>query len=568
MGSLTVPYDSPGLELRDRVRWYVNMRWFYLMPLAAAGLVPLYIASGFSEDFRRQTTIALIGFGLNAGFWLLLRFGPRRKTLDLILAASQVGLDILLATWLIYENGGIESRSIVIYAIPILMTGALLGRLATYLSAAASALSYALLSTLDHFGVVRPPNVVFPQLHGDFLYYIRGVLFYAAIFVILAVITDYVGRLVRDRERLVHKVQVVSAEKAEIEAILKSMGSALMAIDRQGLITMVNDSFEELTGWTRQEVVGQPLDTILPIFDETGRRLKAAKRPMLQFSQLTKATPPVRAVNGYTYVRKDGSSFPFTEYVTPVVLGNRVVGATSVFDDVTDSKNLDQLKNNFVALVSHQLKTPIGEIRGYVENMLYGLAGPVDPRQEDYLHKISEVAKRSDKLITDLLDITVLEKGGLQLDLRPVHLSAVIDEVLRIYEQRLTQKKLSLRVFEETPELTVEADANKLVEVISNVIANSISYSKRGTITIKTKRLDGRGEICIKDEGSGMDKATLNALFHKDTVLSGAPTAEGGTGLGLYLAKQLVNLMQGEIRVASTSARGTTICITLPLVKG
>jgi PAS domain S-box-containing protein len=557
------------LELRQRVRWYVTMRWFYLLPLAAIGLVPLYVSNGFSEDFQRQSLVALLGIGVNVGVLIATRYRFHSRPFYITLAAIQVGFDIFLTTWLIYQNGGIESRSVIAYAIPIFMSSALFGRLAIYFTAIISALAYTLLSTLDHLKYIHPPNVVFPSVHDDALYYVRGVLFYSALLIILAIIADYVGRLIREREQLEEEMRALGAEKAETEAILKTMGSALVAINRKGVVTMVNDVFEDLTGWKRKEAIGRQLDDVLPLLDSDGKRLEGEDRPMLQVSNEASNTDAhVRSISSYSYVRKDGSSFPFVGYMAPIVLGYRVIGSTTVFDDATNSKKLEQLKSNFVALVSHQLKTPIGEIRGYTENMLAGLGGKLTKKQKEYLSHIMNTAERSNKLISDLLDITVLEKGGVSVDIEPVKLSAIIREAVHIYRERLSKKELQLVITEADPKLSVFADSEKLVEVIGNVLANAISYTRQGTITIETKPGKDYGEICIIDEGIGMDKATLDALFHKDEVLSGAPTAEGGTGLGLYLAKQIVTLMEGDIRVASTSEKGTTICIKLPIVKG
>src|SRR5581483_10862797 len=122
------------LNLEDRVRWYTKMRWFYLIPLAVAGIAPLYITSGFSEDFRRQLLLLIVAILVNFAFFFGGHSRKRRPGFYIFLGGAQIAFDILLATWVLYQNGGIESRSVIIYAIPIIMTGALFGRLAVYLS--------------------------------------------------------------------------------------------------------------------------------------------------------------------------------------------------------------------------------------------------------------------------------------------------------------------------------------------------------------------------------------------------------------------------------------------------
>lgn len=556
-------------EMQTRVRWYITMRWFYLGPLTLAGVIPLYTSSGLSEDFFRQSTVAIVGLALNLVFFFVTLKRYKTKFTYVALSAAQLALDVFLATWIIYLNGGLESRLIIVYAIPIFMSGALLGRKGIYITAAVSGLVYSSLITFDHLGIFHPPNSIFPLVHTDMAYYQRAVIFFSAIFLVLAVIADFVGRLVREREALKEEMQGLAAEKAKTEAILKTMGSALVAIDRAGQITMVNNSFEDLTGWSRKEVVGHHLNDVLPILDSRGHRLGEEERPMPLSSDSGKPDPHVQHIGGYVYVRKDGSTFPFMAYQAPVLLGGRIIGYTTVFDDVTDSQKLDQLKDNFVALISHQLKTPIGEIKGYTENMLAGLGGSLSSKQSEYIEQIQDVADRANKLISNLLDITLAGQGNLSVENKPVKLAAVIDQITAARKQRMDKKGLKLHVKLPDPELRVLGDARKLVEALGNVVDNAISYSKKGTITISVVADEKNIKVYVNDQGAGMEKSTLYALFREkgNDVLSRAPTAEGGTGLGLYLAKQLVGLMGGDIRVVSTSKRGTTICITLPTMK-
>lgn len=561
-----MPADYSEIELRQRVRWYAGVRWFYLLLLAGAGLVPLYLKSGWNDNFRHQTIIGITGVLLNIIVLAATRRRNGKRIFYLLLAVAQVLFDISLVTWILYQNGGLESRSIILYTIPIFMTGALLGRLAIYLAASGSAAAYIGLISLDHFRLIHTPNAIFAYAHTDLFFYVSSVFFYGAVFFALAIISDYVGRLIRESEQLNEEMHALSAKNAETEAIIKTMGSALVAMDTNGRIKLVNDSFARLTGWRRNEVEGRKLDYVLPVLDENGK-------PAHPLQELTNAPPAdgaaVRQISGYSYVRKDGSSFPVFAYWAPITLtGGRIIGWTTVFDDATDVQKLEQLKSNFIALVSHQLKTPIAEIRDYISNMTFGVVGELTGKQREYLKDIDEVAQRSSKLIADLLDISILEQGKAMFSLQPVNLSGVIQKALAVHKSRLQQKKLEVKIVEPEVEIVVLADSAKTVEIVNNVLANAISYSREGkTITISTKVAGDNGELRVIDEGRGMDQKTLDVLFNKSEVLSGAPTAEGGTGLGLYLAKQLVTLQNGSIKVEDTSDTGTTICITLPLVK-
>jgi PAS domain S-box-containing protein len=554
-------------DLHDRVRWYIAMRWFFLLALAMAGILPQYLSSGFSEFVRDQISIVTTGLVLNVIFFAATRRRFPTAAFYLILAIAQIALDIILASWLILLNGGIESRTIIIYAIPIVMAGALLGRLAIYLTGIASAFSYVLFVSLDHYGILQPPNILNPFVHTDPTYFVRSVFFYSAALLSLSVIADYVGRLIRQRSQLEEEMRVMAAEKSKTDAILKTMGDALVTVDLDGRITLVNDKFEQLIGWKETEAVGQPIDQVLVILDENGKPVPAGQRPLLNALQEKQAGEVrIQRITDYYYRRKNGTTFPFTASVAPVVLQGRITGATTVFQNASAAQKVQRLRTNFVALASHQLKTPIAELKGYVENMLDGLIGDVNDKQQEYLRHMHEVTDRCNKLITDLLDITVLEHGGMLVNTKPTSLTAVIEDVKKVYSHRLERKGITIKVVEPNGTLQVLADRKKLVEVIGNMVANAIRYSKAGNdITITTKADNSFATVAVSDRGSGMDKAAVEALFQKDEILSAAPTAEGGTGLGLYLAKQLIILQKGSIALTATSDQGTTISIKIPL---
>lgn len=552
------------LSLEDRVRWYTRMRWFYLLPLAIAGIAPQLLGAGYSDFVRDQISIGIIGVLANLGFFIVGRRRGGSRGYYIVLAIAQIIFDVILGVWLVLLNGGIESRTVIVFAIPIIMAGALLGRRAIYFTAVGSAMAYIFFISLDHFGIIQPPNISNFLLHVDKAYYLRSVFFYGGMLVILAMIVDYVGQFVRRQEQVEEEVRLVNTERAKTEAIVASMGDALVAVDLKGNITLVNTSFEQMIGWQYKDVIGQPIDKVLVILNEKGEPVPVSRRPLVNtLKGPVKQTP--QRVTDYFYKRKNGTTFPFIAYVAPIVVEDKIVGATTVFQDSTNLQKMQQLRNNFVALASHQLKTPIVEIQGYLENMVSGVVGKMTKEQLEYISRIYGVAERCTQLLTDLLDITVLEKGSAAINAKPTSLSRVLKKVGTIYRGRMSWKHLELKLDEQDGDLTIIADHNKLVECIGNIIANAIRFSEVGPIEISTHREGEQAVIDVRDHGTGVDREAIVALFQKDEVLAAAPTAEGGTGLGLYLAKQLVILQGGSIALTETSSKGTTITIRMPL---
>lgn len=560
-------------EIRRRARWYVGVRWLYLLGIGVPSITTLIFAYGFAHQVRQDIWLLSNVLIINGLFMLSTYIRVTSVVVGRILAGAQIFFDLLLMSMAFLINGGGETPLAMFFAIPIVMTAAFFGRRAIYIVGLTVAALYASLSLLDYANIVHPLNVAAPQLHTKPELVFPALVAVVAILLAITTITDLVGRLIREREELAQQMRALSAHSAEMDAVLRTMGSALVTVGPKGNITHVNDAFERLTGWRHKEVVGRPYDAILPILDAHGKRIAANRRPMLQFISASKDAMEhldKRALQGYSYVRKDGSTFPFVGNVAPIRTGSRTIGFTTVFDDATETNKLEQLKDNFIALVSHQLKTPIGEINGFAYNLLGGVGGPLTEKQTKYVTLIQEQAARSGKLIADMLDIVLAGNGSLTVRTTPIELAPIIQEVAKQQRARVERKGLELETHLPSERLYVQADERKVIQALDNLVNNAMAYSKHGTITLSVIPAAEVVEIFIADEGHGMDRATMEALFgehEQNGPLARAPTADSGTGLGVYLAKQLIGLMKGSIRVVSSSGRGTTICISLPRVK-
>jgi two-component system phosphate regulon sensor histidine kinase PhoR len=455
------------------------------------------------------------------------------------------------------------------YALPILMSGVLLGTSAVFFAGLLSIITYTTLVVLDYYGVLRPENISNPAVHSSLTYLLRTLSFYPAILLALTIITALVVRVISSREHLELEVKGLGAEKARLGAIVKSMGSAMVTVNTNGEIETVNDAFEDLTGWKQGEVIGRRLDDVLPILDEAGKPVRNSERPMAKLlgANDSAKVPGVQHISQFQYVRKNQSVFPFIGTLAPITVRGRVIGATTVFDDASDIRQVQTLKSNFIALASHQLKTPVAEIKTITEFRMEGVSGELSDKQKQYLQKVYDIADHSGKMISDLLDISILEKNKVGLNLSPVELSAIVGKVETIYESRVKLKGLQLQIIQHDPDLVIVADDSKLVEVIGNLISNAINFTSKGTITVETKRDGDFCKIIVTDQGRGMSTAALNHIFKKEETLPGTAIAEAGSGLGLYLSKQLVLMHGGDIGVLSTSKSGTSLYIKIPLAK-
>ena len=239
-------------------------------------------------------------------------------------------------------------------------------------------------------------------------------------------------------------------------------------------------------------------------------------------------------------------------------------GTILVFHDVTRLKQLERTREDFVANVSHELRTPLSLIKGYVETLLDGARN--DPQiAERFLKIIERNAERLDLLIQDLLTISALESGRMKLDLQPVELRPLVEKVFSDLNAKAVGK--NVRLVNELPKLTASADANRLDQVLANLVDNAIKYGRtEGTVTVGGKRLDdGKLEIFVQDDGPGIPAESLDRVFERFYRVDKARSRDqGGTGLGLSIVKHIAQAHGGEVWAKSEPGKGATFFFTLP----
>jgi two-component system phosphate regulon sensor histidine kinase PhoR len=239
-------------------------------------------------------------------------------------------------------------------------------------------------------------------------------------------------------------------------------------------------------------------------------------------------------------------------------------GTILVFHDLTRLKQLERTREEFVANVSHELRTPLSLIKGYVETLLDGARN--DPVvTERFLKIIERNASRLDLLIQDLLAISALESGRITLNLQPVPLHPLADKVLADLKTRTDAK--GVKLVNDLPELTVTADANRLEQVLANLVDNAIKYGRAdGTVTIGGQKADAdKIEIYVQDDGPGIPPESLDRIFERFYRVDKARSREqGGTGLGLSIVKHIVQSHGGKVWVKSELGKGATFFFTLP----
>ena len=251
-----------------------------------------------------------------------------------------------------------------------------------------------------------------------------------------------------------------------------------------------------------------------------------------------------------------------------ITLEQRVDERTQKLTEANEKlRELDQLKSAFVSIVSHELRTPMTSVKGLVENMLDGLTGELTDRQTFYLSRVRANVDRLTRMINDLLDLSRIEAG--RMDLIPVSLSMpeLIEEVIENFRGMATERGLSLTMIPAPCLPLVRGDRDKISQVLTNLVHNAIKFTPpRGIVSISVGQKDDQWvEVCVEDTGCGIPNEELQTIFERFYRSPSGPHESRGAGLGLAITKNLVDLHGGQIWVRSIEGKGTKFFITFPV---
>jgi len=350
----------------------------------------------------------------------------------------------------------------------------------------------------------------------------------------------------------------VNYEKQRLDALLDSAADGILILKADHSVERSNSAFEKLIGQTRAEIVGkdhsevvrwatEPQGTTLEEAKETGRRL-APDEPLYVEGDLERALPPSVPV-GITYaplLSEDGK------------LRNIVVTVR----DITHFRTAEEIKSTFISIVSHELRTPVTLIKGYASTLRRDDA-KWDPKVvKDSLAVIEDEADRLSKMIDDLLDASRLQAGGLSLTRADVSLPLLAKKVADRLGSQSTPRKIVADFPEKYP--VILGDETRLEQVLFNLVSNALKYAPEGEVRITGSIAPGHVAVCVSDEGPGIDARDMPYIFERFYRATHAVKQTKGAGLGLYLARAIVEAHGGRIWADPHPAKGTRICFTLP----
>ncbi|MBU4148861.1 MAG: response regulator [Candidatus Omnitrophica bacterium] len=224
--------------------------------------------------------------------------------------------------------------------------------------------------------------------------------------------------------------------------------------------------------------------------------------------------------------------------------------------------DLDRMKSDFVANVVHELRTPLTIIKGNVDNIVEGYAGEVQPQQKEILSDIFKVVERLARLVNDLLDLSKIESGKTQLKKEDLDIVELAGEAMNGFEKLAKDKGIGIKKEFSKSRVMINADRDKLTQVFVNLIGNAVKFTDKGDVTVRLAELQDEVQIEIQDTGLGMTKEETEKIF--DKFVRVVAEKKEGTGLGLPIAKDIITLHKGRIRVESTPDKGSNFIFNLP----
>ena len=401
--------------------------------------------------------------------------------------------------------------------------------------------------------------------------------------------TEHLLKIQEDTNKQLQQANItlqVSEEKLTVT--LNSIGDAVMATDVEGHVTLLNPLAEQLTGWTQVEATGRPVEEIFRIINEETRQ--PSSNPVKE----TLAHGTIKGLtNHILLIARDGSECAIDDSCASIRnLDGQVVGAVLVFRDVSTRREIEnglkkaheeltelaaelkrtaQVKSEFLANMSHELRTPLNSINGFSEVLYDETFGPLNEKQKKYVNNVLTSGKHLLLLINQILDMAKVEAGKMTLDLSCLPMKSLLNDISMLVADMISKKKLQmfLEIAEDLPD--IEADDLKVKEILYNLLSNAAKFTPEGgKIGLQAKKSDSKIEVVVWDSGVGIAPENMEKIFEGffrvDTPYS---RVTEGTGLGLPLSKNLVELHGGKFSVESEGlGKGTLVRFTLPIVSG
>lgn len=369
----------------------------------------------------------------------------------------------------------------------------------------------------------------------------------------MGILADNINHMGQNLKELIADIE---AQRNRLQIILNSTTESILAIDHQGVIITANHASSEFTGLPADQLIGK---TITDVF--IWRR---DQQPLtIDYQQ-----PETHQYDELQYTDQTGT----TRYASLIVAqasGDQAQTAAQTIitiHDLTMTRELEAMKVDFVSMAAHKLRTPLAQLRGYVELLSFKAKPVLTKETSQYIDQALASVAELNKLINDLLDVTNIERGALALATEKLDLAAAVQQAVDTARPVAAAKQLSLTYARPAQPAFIAGDQRAIREVLGSLLANAIAYTNSGSITVSLAHRSNDYVLDIKDTGIGIPKAARANLFSKFyRVKSGLDSGSNSAGLGLFIAKAVVQGLHGTISFVSQEGAGSTFTVSLPV---
>ena len=547
-----IPSEDPDERRRSRL---LNLLLLSLSVLTFLTLLVTILVSIADVQTWETNSTVLVGSGAGLLSFAVIYVINRR---GLSWLASTLFLLVLIAIISFTESDPkevVDGRTLFLFAIPILTASVILRSYASFF--AAGIITVILVSIALYTGLV--PNLV--ALVG---FYALALLSWLSARSLERALEDVraINRELDQRvdERTRDLTEALAREHAEAnknQAILEGIADGVIVFGNDGKAVVANPAIGHLLGKDAGDFLGRDIAELM------AGDVAPADQQMVD--GLLRETDSYRSSVKFEWADKTLS----VSFAPVHDMRGAVTGTVAVFRDFTREAEVARMKSDFVSIVSHELRTPLTAIKGYLELILMGAAGPVSKQQASFLEIARANTERLHILVSDLLDLSRIESGKVELEVKVVSIPQLVDQVSTTLQKEFADRGMTLTtdVPDDLPEIF--GDPGRIMQILTNLLSNAYKYTREGGAMVRARVEDSFLRIDVIDTGVGIsaqDQALLFTRFFRaedDLVRQ-----QTGTGLGLNITKSLVELHGGEIRVASELGKGSTFSFTLPLPEG
>ena len=350
---------------------------------------------------------------------------------------------------------------------------------------------------------------------------------------------------------LQRQMKEIEENEQQLTSIISNMVSGVMLANQDGKVVLLNSAMERFLSQHKGNLIGQS-------YEKVGERFALSPHIHAVFETNEKVHEEVHSYYPQERIM-DAHLAPYYGQ------GWQQRGVIVVLHDITEIRRLEKMRSDFVANVSHELKTPVTSVRGFSETLMSGEVTDEETTKQ-FLKIIHDESQRLDRLIRDLLNLSKIERQKMPLNLETLNMTALVHEVSVTLQGAIEEKRTRLVLPDPSKDVYLQGDEDRLRQIILNLVGNGINYTAEGgTVTVSLKENVEKVRLIIKDDGIGIPEESLPRIFERFYRVDRARSRHsGGTGLGLAIVKHLIESHHGEIEVESREGEGTTFTVILP----